>query len=239
MQIEELLSGASEEIGHGGERPRRTATRTGAALGVVARAAVGVGRLDARARDRVGAAVGAVARRAVPAQHRAPVHAVVVRARRANRCRVVPGRESRGLRGAAEGNGPVSGLRALPGFAGGHPDHPPCRRAQFPIEWTSAGRIVFRSDQAPAGLWSVSPVGGEPEPLAGDRDAAVSSIGFGLPGWHGSGLAVPSATMGCSAFGSARRPARRRSRMSRPRLHPEPSSTVPRCSSRRTASRSS
>ena len=35
----------------------------------------------------------------------------------------------------------------------------------FPIAWTSAGRIVFGSNKAPAGLWSVSPVGGEPEPF--------------------------------------------------------------------------
>ena len=45
----------------------------------------------------------------------------------------------------------------------------------FPIAWTSAGRIVFGSNKAPAGLWSVSPVGGEPEPFqAIDRFAAVS-----------------------------------------------------------------
>ena len=34
-----------------------------------------------------------------------------------------------------------------------------------PINWTSAGKIVFYSSQAPEGLWSVSPVGGEPEPV--------------------------------------------------------------------------
>jgi len=34
-----------------------------------------------------------------------------------------------------------------------------------PIDWTATGRIVFRSAQAPAGLWSVSPVGGEPQPF--------------------------------------------------------------------------
>jgi eukaryotic-like serine/threonine-protein kinase len=35
----------------------------------------------------------------------------------------------------------------------------------IPVGWTSAGRIVFTSSQAPAGFWSVSPVGGEPVPL--------------------------------------------------------------------------
>jgi serine/threonine protein kinase len=35
----------------------------------------------------------------------------------------------------------------------------------IPINWTSAGRIVFRSTQSPAGLWSVLPVGGEPQSL--------------------------------------------------------------------------
>ena len=48
-----------------------------------------------------------------------------------------------------------------------------------PIDWTSAGRIVFRSTHAPAGLWSVSPVGGEPEPflaLDDGREAYSASI---------------------------------------------------------------
>jgi serine/threonine protein kinase/Tol biopolymer transport system component len=35
----------------------------------------------------------------------------------------------------------------------------------IPIDWTATGRIVFRSTQPPSGLWSVSPVGGEPQPL--------------------------------------------------------------------------
>jgi Tol biopolymer transport system component len=39
------------------------------------------------------------------------------------------------------------------------------------IEWTTAGQIVFASS-APLGLWSVSPVGGEPEPLANERTIA-------------------------------------------------------------------
>jgi serine/threonine protein kinase len=34
-----------------------------------------------------------------------------------------------------------------------------------PIDWTTSGRIVFLSSRSPGGLWSVSPVGGEPEPL--------------------------------------------------------------------------
>jgi eukaryotic-like serine/threonine-protein kinase len=59
----------------------------------------------------------------------------------------------------------------------------------FPIEWTRAGRIVFYSLQPPAGLWSVSAVGGEPEPLLaiGDlgegRNSSVSA--------DGSAIAVP------------------------------------------------
>ena len=44
----------------------------------------------------------------------------------------------------------------------------------IPIEWTSTGRIVFRSRQAPAGLWSVSPVGGEPEPLQAGASGSAS-----------------------------------------------------------------
>jgi len=39
------------------------------------------------------------------------------------------------------------------------------------IEWTAAGQIVFASS-APLGLWSVSPVGGEPEPLA--KESAIA-----------------------------------------------------------------
>jgi eukaryotic-like serine/threonine-protein kinase len=49
----------------------------------------------------------------------------------------------------------------------------------IPIDWTSAGRIVFRSTQAPGGLWSISPVGGEPQPLYAietDREANSASI---------------------------------------------------------------
>jgi serine/threonine protein kinase/Tol biopolymer transport system component len=57
----------------------------------------------------------------------------------------------------------------------------------IPIQWTSAGRIVFRSTQAPAGLWSVSPVGGEPEPLQAIDNpgaAAVSRDGTALAWLH-------------------------------------------------------
>jgi serine/threonine protein kinase/Tol biopolymer transport system component len=51
-----------------------------------------------------------------------------------------------------------------------------------PIDWTSTGRIVFASSQAPAGLWSVSPVGGEPEPLQAsvNNPASVSRDGTAL-----------------------------------------------------------
>ncbi len=45
-----------------------------------------------------------------------------------------------------------------------------------PTDWTSTGRIVFT---APAGLWSVSPVGGEPEPFqatANRTEAYISSV---------------------------------------------------------------
>ncbi len=58
-----------------------------------------------------------------------------------------------------------------------------------PIEWTSAGRIVFHSTQAPAGLWSVSPVGGEPQPLHAIKDeraaesASASRDGSALAWW--------------------------------------------------------
>jgi Tol biopolymer transport system component len=37
--------------------------------------------------------------------------------------------------------------------------------ATSPVFWTSTGRIVFGTPLAPAGLWSVSSVGGEPEPF--------------------------------------------------------------------------
>ena len=58
-----------------------------------------------------------------------------------------------------------------------------------PIEWTSAGRVVFHSTQAPAGLWSVSPVGGEPQPLHAIKDeraaesASASRDGSALAWW--------------------------------------------------------
>jgi len=43
-----------------------------------------------------------------------------------------------------------------------------------PTDWTAAGRIVFFSRQAPMGLWSVSPVGGQPEPLQAFETPTVS-----------------------------------------------------------------
>jgi serine/threonine protein kinase/WD40 repeat protein len=71
----------------------------------------------------------------------------------------------------------------------------------IPIDWTSAGRIVFRSNKAPAGLWSVSPVGGEPEPFQAidgfsaasvSRDGmAVASVRFGDDGVIGIWLNSP------------------------------------------------
>jgi Tol biopolymer transport system component len=61
----------------------------------------------------------------------------------------------------------------------------------IPLDWTAAGRIVFYSPQAPMGLWSVSPVGGQPEPLlamaaAVDRplSASVSRDGKALAWLH-------------------------------------------------------
>jgi serine/threonine protein kinase len=48
--------------------------------------------------------------------------------------------------------------------------------AAVPIEWTTTGRIVFRSPKAPAGLWSVSPVGGEPQPLQAIDRATSASV---------------------------------------------------------------
>jgi eukaryotic-like serine/threonine-protein kinase len=48
----------------------------------------------------------------------------------------------------------------------------------FPIAWTSSGRIVFRSLHKPVGLWSVSPVGGQPEPfMQGLSNSAVAPDG--------------------------------------------------------------
>jgi len=61
-----------------------------------------------------------------------------------------------------------------------------------PVDWTSTSRIVFRSTQSPAGLWSVSPVGGEPEPLLAFEaavplpaaDASVSRDGKAIAYLH-------------------------------------------------------
>ncbi len=138
-----------------------------AALSVVARAAVDTGGVDARVRGRLAAAVGAMAQ-CVPEPHRAPIYAICFRARRAKQPGVGPRRQSRGLRGAAEGHGPVSGLCALSGFTAGHPDHPPCRgrysnqldrdrNDRIPIN-TAAGRTLVglacgRRSTAISGLW--------------------------------------------------------------------------------------
>ncbi len=58
-----------------------------------------------------------------------------------------------------------------------------------PLQWTPAGRIVFYSPRPPAGLWSVSAVGGEPEPVLAidDAGAAVDSSVSA----DGSAVAVP------------------------------------------------
>jgi serine/threonine protein kinase len=45
------------------------------------------------------------------------------------------------------------------------------------VQWTTTGRIVFHSAQAPEGFWSVSPVGGQPEPLMGYGALVLSGSG--------------------------------------------------------------
>ena len=55
----------------------------------------------------------------------------------------------------------------------------------FQIDWTSGGRIVFGSNRAPEGLWSVSPMGGEPEPFQ-------ALDGFFVPSVSRDGMAVAS-----------------------------------------------
>ena len=56
------------------------------------------------------------------------------------------------------------------------------------VAWTSAGRIIFARFTQPAGLWSVSPVGGEPEQLRafvdGDLSTSISRDGSALALWH-------------------------------------------------------
>jgi eukaryotic-like serine/threonine-protein kinase len=59
----------------------------------------------------------------------------------------------------------------------------------IPVDWTSTGRIIFRSLRAPVGLWSVSPVGGEPEPFAAmnpseANSASVSRDGSAVASFH-------------------------------------------------------
>jgi len=57
----------------------------------------------------------------------------------------------------------------------------------LPVAWTSAGRIVFATQRAPAGLWTVSPVGGEPEPLMATTQGitwSVSRDGSAAAHWH-------------------------------------------------------
>lgn len=58
-----------------------------------------------------------------------------------------------------------------------------------PIQWTPAGRIVFYSPNPPAGLWSVSAVGGEPEPLLAIDDRGEGM--FSSVSSDGSVIAAP------------------------------------------------
>jgi hypothetical protein len=63
-----------------------------------------------------------------------------------------------------------------------------------PIDWTSAGRIVFYTPRSPAGLWSISPVGGEPEPLlALDNPGEAYSASVAR---DGSAIALPHVSEG-------------------------------------------
>jgi len=58
-----------------------------------------------------------------------------------------------------------------------------------PVQWTSASKIVFYTPRAPGGLWSVSTVGGEPEPLLALNNGAEALAGSVSP--DGSAVAVP------------------------------------------------
>jgi Tol biopolymer transport system component/predicted Ser/Thr protein kinase len=58
-----------------------------------------------------------------------------------------------------------------------------------PVQWTSASKIVFYTARAPGGLWSVSPVGGEPEPLLALNNGDEALAGSVSP--DGSAVAVP------------------------------------------------
>jgi serine/threonine protein kinase/Tol biopolymer transport system component len=46
----------------------------------------------------------------------------------------------------------------------------------LPVAWTTSGRIVFHSTTPPAGLWTISPVGGEPEPLLAGASEQSSDV---------------------------------------------------------------
>ena len=123
-----------------------------------------VGRLDARTRDRLGAVVGAVARRAGP---------------RSTALRFTPfAFEQGGQTGAVwspDGKAVAFGARQKETdpyqVYVRYLDSP----VATPITHLTASATPYRLDldrqdrvpstQAPAGLWSVSPVGGEPEPL--------------------------------------------------------------------------
>ena len=60
-----------------------------------------------------------------------------------------------------------------------------------PIQWTSAGKIVFVT-QTPVQLWSVSPVGGDPEPWGnvGLNDVALQLVGNGSLSLDGTASAA-------------------------------------------------
>jgi serine/threonine protein kinase len=81
----------------------------------------------------------------------------------------------------------------------------------IPIDWTSTGRIVFRSPRKPAGLWSVSPVGGEPEPLLAMQDASetatasVSPDGSAVASFRAGGDGVMTVWISSPA-GAAQKP---------------------------------
>ena len=62
----------------------------------------------------------------------------------------------------------------------------------FPVEWTSAGRIVFLAWRRPGGTGTVVgiPGGRRAGAIPGCRCVTVLWFWFDLPGWHGSGLAV-------------------------------------------------
>jgi Tol biopolymer transport system component len=59
----------------------------------------------------------------------------------------------------------------------------------IPAEWTSSGNILFGAARPPQGLWSVSPIGGEPEAVLSDVTGGVGSAARSITR-DGSALAV-------------------------------------------------